>query len=142
MPSLDKDLSLTERLEQFKILYRYYSLEMQLIWLTDIIAMYCCEYLTSKGRETKSSQSISVDLICIILKRDNLNYKYVKKLFAYRNAYVHKGPKYAISAFNVLRNEYMSELSETASHFGLQLNWNFVIYDNLANQAKAYINMK
>ena len=142
MPSIDKDLSLTERLEQFKILYRYYSLEMQLIWLTDIIAMYCCEYLTSKGRETKSSQSISVDLICIILKRDNLNYKYVKKLFAYRNAYVHKGPKYAISDFNVLRNEYMSELSETASHFGLQLNWNFVIYDNLANQAKTYINMK
>lgn len=68
MPSIDKDLSLAERLAQFKVLYRYYSLEMQLIWLTDIIAMYCCEHLISKGREAKSSQSISVDLICIILK--------------------------------------------------------------------------
>ena len=146
MPIIDRTLSLTERLEQFRVLYRYYSLEMQLIWLTDIITAFCYEHLSNKKIEDKLNKSpntsINIKVIYDILKSYDLDYTYIKTLFDYRNEYVHKGPKYAIADFTLLRNKYTSELVEITSYFGLQLNWNFVIYDNLAGPAKAYINMK
>lgn len=146
MPIIDRTLSLVERLEQFRILYRYYSLEMQLIWLTDIITAFCYEHLSNKKIEDRLSKStntsINTNVIYDIFKEYDLEFTYIKTLFNYRNAYVHKGPKYAIADFTLLRNKYKSELAKIADYFGLQLNWDFVIYDNLADQAKAYINMK
>lgn len=146
MPIIDRTLNLVERLEQFRVLYKYYSLEMQLIWLTDIITAFCYEHLSNKKIEDRLSKStntsINTNVIYDIFKEYDLEFNYIKTLFNYRNAYVHKGPKYAIDNFALLRNKYTSELVEIADYFGLQLNWDFVIYDNLAEPAKAYINMK
>lgn len=146
MPIIDRTLSLAKRLEQFRVLYKYYSLEMQLIWLTDIITAFCYEHLSNKkvvdNLNKNPNTSVNTKVIYAVFKQYDLKSMYISTLFDYRNAYVHKGPKYAIDDFALLRNEYKPELAKIADYFGLQLNWDFVIYDNLAEPAKSFINMK
>lgn len=124
-------------IENLRRLFQYYPLEVQLIWLAELLVCkaYNKEYPNVSScklirlNSKKTAYIITQDGAKILLLNE-CDPVYLDRLFNFRNCFVHNGAITALLSLNLIRNT-ANEIDKLATFAGVTLNWNCCLTDIL-----------
>lgn len=145
MPVIVLTLPYDLTVEYISTVFNLHSLEMQIIWLLELLVARYYNLFPNKFSANKQSANISLrdlnDLYEGISSNSNYNSSnsFIRELCNFRNNYVHRGPVVAKLYYDSLVSKYDTNLNNLAESFSLKLNWDFCLYNSYPEDTKRYI---
>ena len=110
---------------------KYYPLELQLIWVLEILLLSA--YMANRDKCRRNSKGNHIfyfgNLRTVSRSVPSIDLDALNLLIKFRNLYVHEGAKSAQSTFNVLVYDKREELENIAKAANITLNRQVLLYD-------------
>ena len=124
------DFDYTEYIERLKADMKYYPVELQLVWLLELLLMLV--YLQHRSSYTVNDRGKHVfyarNLIDYLGDNKKINMSFMRVFTQFRNKYVHEGPTAASSLYDKLIHKYTDQLKILAKFVGIRLNFGLDLY--------------